>query len=162
MKRPVSRRYRSVQSARANDPHHGKYGGQDITLDEASQMKERERLLPSICFVRPHQSPSTAGGVRKDSKSEEKLPQQDHADLKDALIMPYNETIKLFYVEMSTARASRFGDAGQSSIEQMIDNFMSDRLSINKVIRQPNFRKGRPQARYQYCCNIALPILSLA
>ena len=141
--------FETFRTPRANDSHHGKYVGQHIILDEASQIKEHERLLSPICSGKTHQSPSTATGVQRLSKSEEKLPQQDHTDLKDVLIMTYNETINLSDVEMSTEQASRFGNAGQTSIEHMIENAMSDRLSSKKVIRQLEFRRGRPQVQYQ-------------
>ena len=63
--------------------------------------------------------------------------------------MPYDETINSSEVEMSPQRASRFGNAGQTSIEHMIKHAMSDRLSSKKVIRQLEFTKGRPQEQYR-------------
>ena len=63
--------------------------------------------------------------------------------------MPYDETINSSDVEFSPQRASRFGNAGQTSIQHMIEHAMSDRLSSKKVVRQLEFTKGRPHTQYQ-------------
>ena len=62
--------------------------------------------------------------------------------------MPYDETINSSDVEMSSKQASRFGNAGQTSIGHIIEHAMSDRLSSKKVIRELEFTKGSPQIQY--------------
>ena len=112
-------------------------------------MEEHERSLSPICSVKPHQSPRAASDSQNLLKSEENLPQQHHTDLKHVLIMQYDETINSSDVEMCPERDSRSGNAGQPSIEHMIQHAMSDRLSSKKVIIQLELRKERPRVQYQ-------------
>ena len=72
--------FKTFRTARADESHHGIISVSRHVQDEASQMKEHERLLSPIRSVKAHQSPSTASGSQNHSRSEDNLPQQDHGD----------------------------------------------------------------------------------
>ena len=64
--------------------------------------------------------------------------------------MPYDPTINSSDIEdLSPRPPSKYTNAGQASINRMIDSAFKDRLDSKKIVKKLTFTKGRPHAQYQ-------------
>lgn len=64
--------------------------------------------------------------------------------------MPFDDTINSSGIEASPPRSKRFANAGQFSIQQLIDNAVADRFSSKKEVRALTFTKGGLQQQYNH------------
>ena len=63
--------------------------------------------------------------------------------------MPFDDTINSSDIEMSPPRPNkRFVNAGQLSIQQLVDNAVADRFASKKEVRALTFTKGTLQQQY--------------